>query len=208
MRLRRSAGRWRGDSRRRSTGQLAMNQATRPPIECLAVDAPDEREPVAEFAALRSTHGGSSNHSVEGPHNNNHCERSDKPITHCYFLWRRNQASAEGAHTTTKRRTVSIALNSPARCGVSHAAPRSICSSSVRLTIPGSAFLAVAFSASRSASTTAIAASSVRNRMGTRADMRGRDERRGLRGAIHSTPELYKPRVSGHSCHDVQPTRA
>jgi hypothetical protein len=63
-----------------------MNQATRPPIECLAVDAPDEREPVAEFAALRSTHGGSSNHSVEGPHNNNHCERSDKPITHCYFL--------------------------------------------------------------------------------------------------------------------------
>ena len=62
---------------------------------------PPPREPVAEFmeladaiAALRSTHGGSSNHSVEGPHNNNHCERSDKPITHCYFLWRRNQASA------------------------------------------------------------------------------------------------------------------
>ena len=83
----------RGDSRRRSTGQLAMNQATRPPIECLAVDAPDEREPVAEFAALRSTHGGSSNHSVEGPHNNNHCERSDKPITHCYFLWRGKSAA-------------------------------------------------------------------------------------------------------------------
>ena len=62
------------------------------------------------------------------------------------------------------------------------------------------------FSASRSASTTAstpIAASSVR--MGTRADMRGRDD---LRGAIHSIPELYKPRVSGHSCHDFQPTRA
>jgi hypothetical protein len=58
------------------------------------------------------------------------------------------------------------------------------------------------FSASRNASTP-IAASSVC--MGTRADMRGRND---LRGAIHSTPELYKLRVSGHSCPDVQPTRA
>ena len=61
------------------------------------------------------------------------------------------------------------------------------------------------FSASRSASTTAstpIAASSVR--MGTRADMRGRDD---LRGAIIQPQSCRNP-VSGHSCHDVQPTRA